>query len=133
MFDSVKCALILGLVALFLGVFILTYFAYINTWSRNVSFAVATVGASAAMLVLNLLFDLRGSTNETTIPTQYTIDTHLPRIRQWVYPPNVDNRYMTETTASAEAVSAHPEMLAQNSEKLVHDMIYIFDLVILYL
>jgi hypothetical protein len=124
MLDSVKVTLILGLAAVFSGVALLIYFAYMNTGSRNISFAVAALSASAALLLLNLLFDLQGSTVIALIPTEYTIDVSAPRIRQWVYPSTLGDRYMTETTASTEAFQINPKVFTRdNGETLAHDMI----------
>ena len=113
-----------SIVAAVFGVILLTIFAYMNPGSRNISFAIAALFASIAMLVLNLLFDLQGSTMETMIPTQYTIDGRTPRIRQWIYPPYLGDRYTTETKASTEAFQINPEMFnRENGEKLTHNMI----------
>jgi hypothetical protein len=122
--DSVKATLMVGLVAVLVGVVLLTCFAYINTGSRNTSFAVAALFGSFVMLLLNLLFDLQGSTVETIIPTEYTIDLRTPRIRQWVYPSTLGNRYFTETTASTEALQNNREIFTlKNQDKLAHNMI----------
>jgi hypothetical protein len=125
MLDSIKVTLIVGVATVFFGVVLLACFAYMNTGSRNISFAVAALGASTAMLLLTLFFDLQGSTVETMIATEYTIDARTPRIRQWVYPSTLGNRYISETTASTEALQINPEMFTwgENGEKLAHNMI----------
>lgn len=110
MLDCVKVTLILGLAAVIFGAALLGYFAYMNTGSRNISFAVAALSGAIVMLFLNLLFDLQGSTPvEHMIPTEYTLDLRTPpRIRQWVYPPTLGDRYMTlppETTISITSSS----------------------------
>jgi hypothetical protein len=124
MFDSVKFTLIAGMVALVCSVILLGYFAYENTGSRNISFAVAALAAAMLNLGLNLTFDLQRPEPKTTrIPTEYTLDARTPRIRQWVYPIGLDFRYLNETTASAEALQLNPEAFTWRGQKLANDMI----------
>jgi hypothetical protein len=128
MLDDVMVTLIPGFVAIVFGVILLAIFACMNTGSRNISFAVAALSGAIVMLFLNLLFDLQGSTVETMIPTEYTIDGHTPRIRprirQWIYPSTLGDRWLNETKASTEAFQINPEMFTRdNGEKLTRNMI----------
>lgn len=122
--DDLRFTLIPGIVAVVTGIILLAIFAYMNTESRNISFAVAALAGAIVMLFLNLLIDLQGSQAETMIPTEYTIDARTRRIRQWIYPPSLGDRWITETKASAEAFQINPEMFKrENGEKLTQNMI----------
>jgi|GEM_PF-4763554 len=121
MLDDVRLTLIPGFVAVVFGVILLAIFAYMNTGSRNISFAVAALAGAIVMLFLNLLFDLQGKRKPLYPPT---IDVRMRRIRQWIYPLSLGDRYTTETKASTEAFQINPEMFTRdNGEKLAHNMI----------
>jgi hypothetical protein len=131
MLDWSKMILVLGLIALLIGVVLLTLFAFFTGGaSRNISLGLGTLLGAAVLLGIQLKFELRGSKTSEFISTEFTYDLAKPALRQWQYPASLGERFGNEVHASEELLAKSPDKFVGESERdrLVQEMA-IFSLV----
>lgn len=121
MIDELRVALIVGLAALFLGICCVLYFLTTGA-SRFAWIALAALVGSSAGLIIQLWFDLQGSSELSGFTTEYTIDAEVPWIRQWKYPQTLGDRYASEVLASVALSSSGADVFNGDHQKLVRDL-----------
>jgi hypothetical protein len=94
---NLRIPLFAGASAIIVGVIFLCIFFFVVGGSRGAWTALAGVVAAAGALTINLIFDFRGGSKETTtITAEYTFDRTVPQIRQWMYARSLGDRYALE-------------------------------------
>jgi hypothetical protein len=126
MSDWPKLVLVIGGIALFGGVLLLSIFTYYMAGaSRNSSLAIGALFGSSLLLLIQLLFDLQGSRASEFISTEFTLDVSKPSLHQWYYPVSQGERFGNEVKASQDLAGTEPEKFTGDrteQERLVRDM-----------
>src|SRR2546425_12988915 len=82
---SPRLLLIATVLALFTALVFAIFIAWSNAASRNLALATGALGGAMLLFLVQLPFELRGSTEKTFFTAEYTIDRQKPGIRQWRY------------------------------------------------
>ena len=79
--DNIVIFLIVGFIALIIGIFCLGFVAWENAGSRNLALATAALVASAFLLVVQVPFELYAKTETDAISAEFMVDRKKPEIR----------------------------------------------------
>src|ERR1700719_1054861 len=128
MFDTLRIALYVGVLAGFIAIGCLTYVGIENSGSRNISLALGTLFGAALLLSVQGFFELRGSKTFMVIETELTTDRATRKIEQWRYPLSAGSRATAESDANKFLLNTDPAAFGGDGEKLWRD-ISLFSLV----
>jgi hypothetical protein len=120
MFDLLRIALIVGVVAVIVAVGCFTYVGIAYSGSRYILAAVGTLVGAAILLAVPLWVELRGSKTFAAIRTEFTTDRAIRKIEQRKYP--VLSRAINEMDANKFLLTNKPAAFAGDGEKLWRDM-----------
>ena len=86
--DWLKLAIGIGFVSGMTALICLMYVVWVNGGSRNLALAAGALGGAIALMIVQLVFELRSPAGEKeVISVEYIIDCAIPNIRQWSYQP----------------------------------------------
>jgi hypothetical protein len=120
--DRLVIALVVGIVAILIGIGCLAVVAWANAGSRNLALAAAALFASFILLIIQVPFELRSKTDTDFFSAEYTVDRSKPQIRAWKYASDVTWRIGQEIGASDALAESNPGAFKDDLGKLTDDM-----------
>jgi hypothetical protein len=120
--DNIVIFLIVGFVALTIGIVCLGFVAWENAGSRNLALATAAIAASAFLLALQIPFELRSKTEMDAISAEFMVDRKKPEIRADYSNGQPSSRLSQDIGASNALAKKSPNAFDGDLAKLTDDM-----------
>lgn len=123
-FDWLKLAVGIGAISGVIALVCVACLVWTNLSSRNLALASGALVGAIVLMVTQLAFELRQSTEKDFLSVEYTIDREVPNIRQWIYSPTASGwRIGVEDGGGRSLGQRHPELfISGDREKLTRDM-----------
>ncbi len=120
--DNIVIFLIVGFIALIIGIFCLGFVAWENAGSRNLALATAALVASAFLLVVQVPFELYAKTETDAISAEFMVDRKKPEIRADYSNGQPGWRVSQDIGASNALAKKNPNAFDGDLAKLTDDM-----------
>ena len=119
---SINMITTISLSLIILG-FIFWNTVYQNSDSKNLIFAFSAVVGAICMFYLNMVFELKDTTEQHVIRTQVSIFHEKPEVAQYFYPPSSGGRIHIDIKASEWLASRDKDIFSSTPEKVMKDLI----------